>query len=216
MSVAAHQLFRRAGELLKCAYCDRQLHVTTARNDLRATRDHVHPRHLGGTTCVWSCIACNQLKGGMTLEAWQAFMADNPRWWMQFAPKQKSRKRLGPKKRSRVEAASAKAKSVAPEPAPKPAPPPARGPAQAAHADAPAGPPDGASAGPAPAKRGKPRVRIRRRKPQAIAAPGEPGEGGSPQQPNEIEAARQPVRRKRNWARRQALRLAAAQQGSEA
>ncbi len=213
MSVAAHQLFRRAGEVLKCAYCDRQLHVTTARNDLRATRDHMHPRHLGGTKCVWSCIACNQLKGGMTLEAWQAFMADNPRWWTQFAPKQKRRKRLAPKKRSPpVEAASAKPRSVAPKPAPKPAPPPA----PTVSSDAPGGPPEAGSAGPAPARRGKPRVWIRRRKPQGIVPPGEPGEGVSPQQSNAIETARQPVRRKRNWARRQALRLAAAQQGSEA
>jgi hypothetical protein len=216
MSVAAHQLFRRAGELLKCAYCDRQLHVTTARNDLRATRDHVHPRHLGGTTCVWSCIACNQLKGGLTLAAWQDFMADNPRWWTQFAPKQKRRKRLGPKKRSPVEAASAKAKSVAPKPAPKRAPPPARGPAQAAHADASAGPPEGASAGPAPARRGKPRVWIRRRKPQAIAAPQAPIENVTPPTPIAIDAVPSPAKPTRFWIRRKARALMAPQQRSEA
>src|SRR5262245_17202829 len=111
MDVSAAQLFRRAGKLQKCAYCSRQLHATTARNDQRATRDHVHPRHLGGTECVWACVACNQLKGGMTLDAWQAFMQENPRWWVGFPPTGKPRKRLGPKRRAPSAKSESKAKS---------------------------------------------------------------------------------------------------------
>ena len=109
---AAVELFRRAGKLQKCAYCARQLHAKTARNDQRATRDHVHPRHLGGTKCVWACVACNQVKGGMTLEAWQVFMQKNPRWWVGFRPTGKRRDPPAPKKPKKKKGSlSAKAKS---------------------------------------------------------------------------------------------------------
>jgi hypothetical protein len=189
---AAPHLFRRAGELQKCAYCARQLHVTTAMNDQRATRDHVHPRHLGGTKCVWACVACNSVKGGMTLEAWQAFMQVNPRWWMQFKAKQKVRKRAGPKKKSPptekksppTERKSAKRKSAEPKPAQPPRPV-----AQAASPDASAG----------PGKRGRPKLWIRRKAP--LAASPKPSE--SPAAP----AAPKPAKRRRPilWNRRKPL-----------
>jgi hypothetical protein len=196
---SAAQLFLRAGKPQKCAYCARKLHVKTARNDQRATRDHVHPRHLGGTKCVWACIACNQLKGGMTLEAWQAFMQKNPRWWVGFRPTGRRRKRLGPKKRSpSANATPVRRKAATLKQTPEPT-----------HAEA--LPCQGTTA--APAKRGRPKFWFRR------------GARRPAPQPTLVEAkpalieakpAPKPAKRARIWIRRKARASMAAQERSEA
>ena len=45
------------------------------------TRDHAHPRSKGGRLIVIACWTCNHMKGDMTMEEWEAFMALHPRWW---------------------------------------------------------------------------------------------------------------------------------------
>jgi hypothetical protein len=42
-----------------CCYCGRFVR--------KVTREHVHPKHQGGTETLPCCRACNQFKGGMTL-----------------------------------------------------------------------------------------------------------------------------------------------------
>jgi hypothetical protein len=191
---AAVEPFRRAGKLQKCAYCARQLHVTTARNDQRATRDHVHPRHLGGTKCVWACVACNQLKGGMTLEAWQAFMQENPRWWVGFRPTGKRRDPPAQKTKKK-RSLSAKAKSgtgKAAEPKQPPTPTQANVPS-----------PQGAGAG--PVKRGRPKLWIRRKAPRPPHQPEPAPAQVDAQPPPEGTAATAPKRgRRKLWIRRKA------------
>lgn len=65
----------------RCAYCERALHQPSDRTDLRATRDHVLPRVNGGQHKVWSCSACNNLKGSLLPAQWSSFMHANPEWW---------------------------------------------------------------------------------------------------------------------------------------
>lgn len=48
---------------------------------LHPTRDHVLPRSRGGTRTVICCATCNGIKGDMLPDAWERFMAANPRWW---------------------------------------------------------------------------------------------------------------------------------------
>lgn len=64
-----------------CAYCRRKLEATGSHSKLAATRDHVHPKSLGGYGQVWCCRQCNQLKGCMTMREWLRFMGRNPEWW---------------------------------------------------------------------------------------------------------------------------------------
>lgn len=70
-----------------CHWCRRQMRSTTDQSELGATRDHIHPKHLGGTSKVWSCRACNNIKGGMTEDEWSDFMKANPNWWESYDPR---------------------------------------------------------------------------------------------------------------------------------
>lgn len=49
------------------------------------TRDHVLPRSRGGRVTVPACWTCNNIKGDMTPQQWEAFMQANPQWWITFA-----------------------------------------------------------------------------------------------------------------------------------
>ena len=69
------------GEGEPCYYCRRRLDHPRSRSRLRATRDHVKPRFQGGTQWVWSCWACNHVKGCMTRQQWATFRAAVPDWW---------------------------------------------------------------------------------------------------------------------------------------
>ena len=70
---------RGHGEI--CHWCKRPLEATGSHSTLAATKDHVHPKSLGGRVKVWCCVACNNLKGDMLPCEWEAFMATNPEWW---------------------------------------------------------------------------------------------------------------------------------------
>lgn len=60
-----------------CHWCRRSV--------LRLTRDHVIPLSLGGKdkrrNIVMACQACNEVKGNMPPEDWEAVMAQVPCWW---------------------------------------------------------------------------------------------------------------------------------------
>lgn len=68
-----------------CHWCRRPMRTDT--RWLCPTRDHVVPRsrYREGQTSignvVWACLACNDLKGDMTPEAWRALMRQVPEWW---------------------------------------------------------------------------------------------------------------------------------------
>lgn len=47
--------------IIKCCYCK------TILNEQNKTRDHIHPKILGGTVTRPCCYACNQEKGKLTL-----------------------------------------------------------------------------------------------------------------------------------------------------
>jgi len=64
-----------------CYYCQRTLVASTKDSNLSATKDHLHPKSMGGTLRVWSCRKCNSLKGNMTFSEWRSYMADNPDWY---------------------------------------------------------------------------------------------------------------------------------------
>jgi hypothetical protein len=61
-----------------CTYCQREM---IPYSDTHPTRDHTFPKSLGGRKTVLACGTCNQIKGNMLPEVWQAFMEANPRWW---------------------------------------------------------------------------------------------------------------------------------------
>ena len=66
----------------KCHYCRVTLTRTTATNH-RAdmyTRDHIHPKSLGGTKTVPCCLRCNGMKGNLTAREWNQWRADTPDW----------------------------------------------------------------------------------------------------------------------------------------
>lgn len=72
----------------RCGYCQRELDPPTLNNSmLQATRDHIWPirlRHCAAPNApvrIWSCLACNHLKGDMPPRAWCRFMRDTPHWW---------------------------------------------------------------------------------------------------------------------------------------
>ena len=62
-----------------CSYCGRAMDIRNCR--LMPTRDHITPRWMGGRETVWACWDCNRIKTDMTIEAWQQFMIDRPKWW---------------------------------------------------------------------------------------------------------------------------------------
>lgn len=65
-----------------CTYCRRRTKPMTAASPLALTRDHYPvPKSQGGTRTVPACYQCNHLKGDMSPEAWDAWMAANPQWW---------------------------------------------------------------------------------------------------------------------------------------
>lgn len=65
----------------RCHWCDRPLKATTDPSNLAATRDHIVPVSKGGRKWVWSCRACNEIKGDMSPEKWDEFRSSNPQWW---------------------------------------------------------------------------------------------------------------------------------------
>lgn len=66
-----------------CHWCKRPMtsrrlsYGTGIRSDA-ATRDHVIPKSKGGKTKVWACFRCNNLKGNMLPDEWDAWMRANP------------------------------------------------------------------------------------------------------------------------------------------
>lgn len=69
------------GRGASCHYCKRTLEATSSRSNVAATRDHYVARSMGGEYRVWSCWACNQVKGSMAPEEWRAYRDANPNWW---------------------------------------------------------------------------------------------------------------------------------------
>lgn len=70
------------GGISHCAYCKRSIyHRAEDRHPLRATRDHIEPKRLGGRLTVWACSFCNELKAGMSFAHWKLYMISNPGWW---------------------------------------------------------------------------------------------------------------------------------------
>lgn len=64
-----------------CHYCRRALTAAAKGGSTAATRDHVVPKALGGTTTVLCCRACNEIKGDMNPDQWREIMALVPQWW---------------------------------------------------------------------------------------------------------------------------------------
>lgn len=78
------QLERRG--IMNCEYCKREMHNRHLSFDgLRKTRDHYIPLSRGGTSAKenirLACHRCNGIKGSMTPEEWEAYMAATPLWW---------------------------------------------------------------------------------------------------------------------------------------
>lgn len=49
---------------------------------LRPTWDHIVPASRGGREKIVCCLKCNGIKGDMMPDAWTAYMAANPGWWL--------------------------------------------------------------------------------------------------------------------------------------
>lgn len=64
-----------------CPYCHRVMESSRSVSKLAATRDHVHPKSLGGTYRIWCCQACNTIKASKTPAEWSLYMRENPEWW---------------------------------------------------------------------------------------------------------------------------------------
>jgi hypothetical protein len=74
-----------------CPYCHRTM---DKRNfHLQPTRDHVIPRCRGGTVKIICCLKCNGIKSDMLPDAWAAYMAANPGWWLLTKAERKARRR---------------------------------------------------------------------------------------------------------------------------
>lgn len=58
---------------------------------LRVTRDHVVPVSRGGRETVFSCVACNEVKGDMMPDEWAEFQGANPEWWTLWKDPEKPR-----------------------------------------------------------------------------------------------------------------------------
>lgn len=67
--------------MMNCTYCKREMMPRGSLSPLEWTRDHVHPESKGGRRTVPACWQCNNIKGDMLQDEWQAFMAANPEWW---------------------------------------------------------------------------------------------------------------------------------------
>jgi hypothetical protein len=70
-----------SGRRRNCYWCQRPMESAKGLSALAATRDHVHPKSRGGKAIVWSCRACNSLKGDMTGDEWHLFRTMNEKWW---------------------------------------------------------------------------------------------------------------------------------------
>ena len=70
---------------MPCHWCSRPMKRPGDASGMAATRDHVHPKSLGGRYQVWACRACNNIKGSMTERQWRTYMDANPNWWHEFA-----------------------------------------------------------------------------------------------------------------------------------
>lgn len=67
---------------MNCHYCHTALTRPTAtrhRPDMY-TRDHIHPKCLGGVKTVPCCLRCNGLKADMTMRQWDTFRDKHPDW----------------------------------------------------------------------------------------------------------------------------------------
>jgi 5-methylcytosine-specific restriction endonuclease McrA len=58
----------------KCFYCSVDLLQLPFS---QTTRDHMHPKSLGGTEIVISCMVCNRLKAAHPYEKWLAWIAEH-------------------------------------------------------------------------------------------------------------------------------------------
>lgn len=67
------------GEGLPCTYCKRKMVAWT---ELHPTKDHVIPASRGGNVTVPCCYQCNQMKADAMPDEWEAFMLENPSWWL--------------------------------------------------------------------------------------------------------------------------------------
>ena len=84
-----------------CFWCRRAMtRKGTVRNrsghlaGLRPTRDHWVPKSAGGQRCVWACLACNAVRGDMTVDQWNRFRSQTPSWWTLFEGKGRRGKAL--------------------------------------------------------------------------------------------------------------------------
>lgn len=98
---------------MKCHYCRRETirSILLKRNDpLTRTRDHVIPLSKGGTNArenkVIACLRCNNLKGDMMPDEWQAYMDANPQWFDRTKRERKEAKMAAPAKRDRAPGAT--------------------------------------------------------------------------------------------------------------
>lgn len=76
-----------------CPYCQRLMDRGTFK--LQPTRDHIVPQSRGGSARLICCLTCNGIKADMMPEAWAAYMAANPGWWLLSAAERRARARAG-------------------------------------------------------------------------------------------------------------------------
>lgn len=80
-----------------CPYCKRTMDRTDPTGKLRPTKDHVLPRSKGGrglrAKVVICCSICNGIKGDMMPDIWDAYMRDNPSWWLLTRQERRRRNR---------------------------------------------------------------------------------------------------------------------------
>lgn len=74
-----------------CPYCKRSMDADDFH--LKPTRDH-HPipRSRGGTKTIICCLLCNNRKGSMTEAEWNAYVVENPGWWLITKRERKQRR----------------------------------------------------------------------------------------------------------------------------
>lgn len=78
------RLTRYHGKL--CPYCERQMDIF--HDKLMPTRDHIVPKIMGGREKLICCRFCNQTKGHMMPDEWDAFRAAFARYWT-YTPRQR-------------------------------------------------------------------------------------------------------------------------------
>lgn len=76
------RLTRYHGRL--CPYCERQMDIFHQK--LLPTRDHIIPKIRGGRDVLICCKFCNNLKGHMMPDEWDAFRAAFTGYW-NFSPR---------------------------------------------------------------------------------------------------------------------------------